>query len=287
VLDNAATIDNKGLEFSARWHDKINNKLSYFIGGNVSYNRNRVVNLNGGAPIFDGNINGYFTTETKAGYPIGAFFVRQAIGVFQSLAQVAAYVDKNGNQLQPGANPGDLIYKYNSNGVLDTAFAGSYQPKVYVGISGGLTYKSFDFSLDLYSNIGNQVYNGKEQARVTATDNIEKSVATSFWSPGNKTNSQPAPNAGNLPASTYFIASGTFVRINNATLGYTVQSNALSRQKVITSCRIFIDAQNPVTLKKYGGFSSELPGSSPTNAGIELGTYPTTRIFAAGINLGF
>jgi hypothetical protein len=61
----------------------------------------------------------------------------------------------------------------------------------------------------------------------------------------------------------------------------------LAKQKVVTSCRIFIDAQNPVTLKKYGGFSSELPGSSPTNAGIELGTYPTTRTFAAGINLGF
>jgi TonB-dependent starch-binding outer membrane protein SusC len=287
VLDNAATIDNKGLEFSARWHDNINNKLSYFIGGNVSFNRNRVVNLNGGAPVFDGNINGFFTTETKAGYPIGAFFMRQATGVFQSLAQVASYVDKNGNQLQPGAQPGDLIYKYNSNGSLDTAFAGSYQPKLYVGISGGLTYKSFDFSIDLYSNIGNQVYNGKEQARVVITDNIEKSVATSFWTQQNKSNSQPAPNAGNLPASTYFLASGTFVRINNATLGYTVKPDVLAKQKVITSCRIFIDAQNPITLKKYGGFSSELPGSSPTNAGIELGTYPTTRTFAAGINIGF
>ncbi|HEV3326033.1 MAG TPA: TonB-dependent receptor, partial [Puia sp.] len=287
VLDNAATIDNKGLEFSARWHDNINNKLSYFIGGNVSFNRNRVVNLNGGVPLFDGNINGYFTTETKAGYPIGAFFMRQAIGVFQNLAQVAAYVDKNGNQLQPGAQPGDLIYKYNANGSLDTAYAGSYQPKLYIGISGGLTWKSLDFSIDLYSNIGNQVYNGKEQARVVITDNVEKSVATSFWTQQNKSNSQPAPNAGNLPASTYFLASGTFVRINNVTLGYTVKPDVLAKQKVLTSCRIFIDAQNPVTLKKYGGFSSELPGSSPTNAGIELGTYPTTRTFAAGINLGF
>ena len=287
VLDNAATIDNKGLEFSARWHDNINNKLSYFIGGNVSFNRNRVVNLNGGSPIFDGNINGYFTTETKAGYPIGAFFVRQAIGVFQNLSQVAAYVDKNGNQLQPGSQPGDLIYKYNADGSLDTAYAGSYQPKLYAGLSGGLTYKSFDFSIDLYSNIGNQVYNGKEQARVVITDNIEKSVATSYWTQQNKSNSQPAANPGNLPASTYFMASGTFVRINNVTLGYTVQPNVLAKQRVITSLRIYVDAQNPVTLKKYGGFSSELPGSSPTNAGIELGTYPTTRTFAAGINLGF
>jgi TonB-dependent starch-binding outer membrane protein SusC len=63
-------------------------------------------------------------------------------------------------------------------------------------------------------------------------------------------------------------------------------SRILARQNVITSCRFFINAQNPVTIKKYNGFSSELPGSLPTNAGIELGTYPTTRTFAAGVNLG-
>lgn len=287
VLTNAATIDNKGLEFSARWHDNINSRLSYFIGGNISFNRNRVVNLNGGLPYFDGNINGYFTTETKAGYPIGAFFMRQAIGVFQNQAQIDAYKDKNGNLLQPGAQPGDLIYKYNAEGQVDTAYAGAYQPKEYVGVSGGVNYKNFDFSVDIYSNIGNEVYNGKEQARVTSTDNVEKSVATSFWTESNKSATQPGANGGNLPASTYFIASGTFVRINNITLGYTLSSKTLGQQKVISSCRIFLNAQNPITLKKYDGFSSELPGSEPTNAGIELGTYPTTRTFAFGVNVGF
>jgi hypothetical protein len=88
------------------------------------------------------------------------------------------------------------------------------------------------------------------------------------------------------------------VRINNVMIGYTVPAKALGRQKVFTSCRIFLNAQNPVTWKKYDGFTAELPGTpvsngatpvgtpSPTNAGIELGTYPTTRTFAAGINLG-
>lgn len=286
VLTNAATIDNKGLEFSARWHDNISSKLSYFIGGTASLNRNRVVNLNGGLPYFDGNINGYFTTETKPGYPIGAFFMRKVIGVFQNQAQINSYVDKNGNQLQPGAAPGQFIYQFNSNGALDTVYAGSYLPKAYFGLSGGITYGDFDFSIDLYSNVGNQVYNGKLQARVVQTDNIERSVATGYWTAQNHSNTQPAPNAGNLPASTYFIASGTFVRINNVLLGYTVPAKALSRQKVFTSCRLFLNAQNPLTWKKYGGFSSELPGTQPTNAGIELGTYPTTRTFAAGINLG-
>jgi TonB-dependent starch-binding outer membrane protein SusC len=286
VLTNAATIDNKGLEFSARWHDNITSKLSYFIGGTASFNRNRVVSLNGGLPYYDGNVNGYFTTETKPGYPIGAFFMRKVIGVFQNQAQITNYVDKNGNQLQPGSTPGQFIYQYNSNGTLDTAFAGAYLPKAYFGLSGGVTYGYFDFAIDLYSNVGNQVYNGKLQARVVQTDNIEQSVVTSYWTAQNGSNTQPAPNAGNLPASTYFVASGTFVRINNVLLGYTVPAKALSRQKVFTSCRIFLNAQNPLTWKKYSGFSSELPGTSPTNAGIELGTYPTTRTFAVGINLG-
>jgi len=289
VLTNAATIDNKGFEFSARWHDNITKDLSYFVGGNVSFNRNRVVSLNGGLPYFDGNINGYFTTETKAGYPIGAFFMRQFTGVFQNQSQIDNYKDKNGNQLQPGAQPGDLIYKFNDNGKLDTAYLGSYQPKAYIGLSAGANYKSFDFSFDLYANTGNQVYNGKAQARVALKDNIEESVATSYWTAQNHSNTQPAPNFnGTLPApaSSYFLASGTFLRINNITLGYTLPATIINKQKVISNCRIFLNAQNPVTLKKYKGFSSELPGSAPTNAGIELGTYPTIRTFACGINLG-
>ncbi len=285
VLTNAATIDNRGLEFSARWHDNIGKNITYYLGGNISFNRNRVVNLNGGLPFFDGNINGYFTTETKAGYPIGAFFMRQAIGVFQSQAQINAYVDKNGKMLQPNANPGDLIYKFDSEGVLDTAFLGSYQPQYYVGIQGGINYKTIDLSFDLYSNVGNQVYNGKQQARVDAKDNVEQSIATSYWTPQNKSNTQPSANAGNLPASSYFLASGTFFRINNITLGYTLPTPLVKSTKVITKLRIFVNAQNPVTIKKYNGFTSELPGSSPTNAGIELGTYPTTRTFAAGLDL--
>jgi TonB-dependent starch-binding outer membrane protein SusC len=304
VLTNAAVIDNKGLEFSARWHDNINANLSYYIGGNVSLNQNKVVSLNGGIPFFDGNINGYFTTETKAGYPIGSFFMRQVIGVFQNYSQINNYKDKNGNLLQSGAQPGDFIYKYNDNGQLDTAFQGAYQPKAYLGVSGGITYKAFDLSFDIYANIGNQVYNGKLQARVVATDNVEASVATSYWTPQNKSETQPRASEGNLPASSYFIASGTFVRLNNAVLGYTLPAKVLGKQKVISSCRIFFDGQNLITLKKYDGFSSELPSvatvnngtaltantvipvTTATNSGIDYNTYPTIRTFAFGINIG-
>ncbi len=287
VIANAASIENKGLEISVRWQDNINENISYFIGGNVSFNKNRVMNLNGGVPFYDGNINGYFITQTKTGYPIGAFFVRQVLGVFQNQQQIDNYKDKNGNLLQGGAQPGDFIYKYNDNGTLDTAYAGSYQPKAYLGINGGLNYKNLDFSFDIYANIGNQVYNGKLQARVVQTDNIEKTVATGYWSPSNPSNTQPRANGGNLPASTYFVASGTFARLNNVTLGYTLPARILNNTRIIKGFRFFLNGQNLATLKKYKGFSSELPGSSATNAGIELSTYPTIRTFAAGLNVNF
>src|ERR1700712_5064845 len=129
--------------------------------------------------------------------------MRQVVGVFQSYSDINNYTDKNGNILQAGAQPGDFKYKYNVNGTLDTAFLGAYAPKLYIGMSGGITYHDFDFSFDLYSNIGNQVYNGKLQARVVATDNVEKSIATSYWTPTNKSETQPRANEGNLPASSY------------------------------------------------------------------------------------
>ena len=287
VITNAASIENKGLEFSTRWQDNISKNISYYIGGNVSLNKNRVLNLNGGVPFFDGNINGYFITQTRAGYPIGAFFVRQVLGVFQSQTQIDNYVSKGGVQLQPSAQPGDFIYKYNDNGTLDTAYAGSYQPKLFFGVNGGLNIKNIDFSFDIYSNIGNQVYNGKLQARVVQTDNVEKNVATGYWTTQNKSETQPRANGGNLPASTYFVASGTFVRLNNVSLGYTLPVKVTNDLKVIKGIRIFVNGQNLVTLKKYKGFSSELPGGSATNSGIELNTYPTIRTFAAGLNVNF
>lgn len=129
-------------------------------------------------------------------------------------------------------------------------------------------------------------------------------MATSYWTPANKSETQPRANEGNLPASSYFLSSGTFARINNIMLGYTLPGKILNRQKVISSLRIFFNAQNPVTLKKYGGFSSELPSvatvnsavaltantvipvTTATNSGIDYQTYPTTRTFACGINLG-
>jgi len=281
VLTNTAVVRNTGLELALGWADKLNKNISYHINGNISFNKNEVIGLNGGQPILDGNVNGYYVTRTDNGEPIGSFYVRKAIGVFQSQSEIDNYVDSHGNKLQGSANPGDLKYSF-TNGVADMVYAGSYQPKAFYGISFGINYKAFDLSIDGYGEYGNKVYNGKRQNRINEFDNIEASVAENAWPNG----PGPGPNQGNQPASTYFVENGSYFRMNNAAIGYTTPPALLKRLKVISSLRIFITGQNIFTITKYSGFTPEVPGSSPTNAGIEISTYPTTKTFAVGINVG-
>ncbi|MBC7570967.1 MAG: TonB-dependent receptor [Spirosoma sp.] len=288
VLTNAASIKNQGLELTLNWRGKIIDGLTYRIGGNATLNKNTVVGLNGGQPILDGGIgaNQQYTTRTDNGQPVGSFYLLQVLGVFQNADEVATYKNANGQVIQPSANPGDFKYQdTNGDGKIDDndrVFAGSYQPKAYFGLNAGLNYKNFDLGLDLYGNVGNQVYNGKRAFRQNVLDNVEKSLAYNRWTPSNNSQTQPAANSGNLPPSSYFIESGSFIRINNVTLGYTLPANPLKKIG-FSSLRIFVTGQYLLTRKKFSGFNAELPGN-PTSQGIELNAYPTNQTFALGLN---
>src|SRR5690606_38137592 len=106
----------------------------------------------------------------------------------------------------------------NGDGRIDDAdrvFIGSYQPKAYFGINAEFTYKAFDLTFDIYGNVGNYVYNGKKALRLSPFDNVEADLAYDRWTPGSGIQDEPGANSGFLPASTYYIESGSFVRLNN------------------------------------------------------------------------
>ncbi len=287
-LTNAASIQNKGLEILVNWKDNINENWSYTVSGNVTFNKNNVLGLNGGQNIYDGSVGSQgFVTNTDVGHPVGSFYVLKTTGIFNSDAEAAANSVGYGAGLTKAAG----YFKYqdtNKDGKIDAndrVFVGSYQPIAYYGINLGVKYTRWDFSISIYGNAGNKVYNGKRASRVDGRDNVEKALVYNRWTPQNLTQTQPIANSGNLPASDYFVESGSFVRLNNMTIGYTLSSEALSKLK-ITSFRIYATSQNLYTYKKYSGFTAELPGG-PTNAGIETSTYPTTRTVAIGVNIGF
>ncbi len=296
ITTNAATIQNKGVEVTLTWKERLTDRFQYHIGGNVTFNHNGVLNLNGGEAIFGGSIGAAqgYTTLTDNGHPVGSFYVLQVQGVFNSDAEVAAYVGPDGKPIQPTAHAGDFKYLDKNNdgkiGDEDRVFAGSYQPVAYYGIDLGFQYGTketgtLDFGVTLYGNVGNHVYNGKKAVRLLATDNVERDVVYNRWTAENHSQTEPRANSGALPASTYFVESGTFLRINNITIGYNFPQRWLDSIK-LSGLRVFATSQNLFTFKKYSGFTAELPGD-PLTSGIELATYPTTRTIALGLNASF
>ncbi|UYQ91882.1 TonB-dependent receptor [Chitinophaga horti] len=289
-VTNAGSFTNKGWEFTAGWKDDITEDFNYSIGGNITFNKNKVVGLNAGQPLPRGGVGQQgSTTLTANGQPIGSFYVYRTDGIFQTQEEIDNYQNKDGVVIQPNAQPGDLKYlDKDGDGSItaqDRYFVGSYQPKMYYGINAGLNYKSLDFSADFYGNAGNKVYNGKKAFRYQATDNIEADYANNRWRADRPSNKDPRVLEANTPASDYFVESGTFFRLNNVTLGYTLPKTALDRLN-ITTLRFFLTSQNLFTLKRFSGFSPELPGG-PLEAGIELSAYPTNRTYAFGVNATF
>jgi TonB-linked SusC/RagA family outer membrane protein len=291
-VTNAASYQNTGLEFAINWKDKIG-KLQYSIGANINYNQNKVVGLNGGQALIGGSVGGQSVTRTDNDQPIASYYVLQNTGIFQTQAQINAAPTYNLNGY--AKTLGGLMFADISgpagtaDGVVDTydrTYAGSYQPKFYGGFNFSLGYNNWDFSTDFYGNWGNKIYNGKKQFRGNLNDNIEAGYANSRWTPTNTNTTDPATIPLNMPASTYFLESGAFLRLNNLTLGYTIPADALKSLK-ITRLRLFATSQNLFTAKKYSGFTPELFTTDILSSGIEFSSYPTTRTFAFGVNVEF
>jgi TonB-linked SusC/RagA family outer membrane protein len=284
MLTNAADILNRGLEVSVRYNKNSKGKFNYSIGANATFNKNEVLGLGNGLPTNFGSLrNGEFATRVAAGQPIGSFWVYETNGIFQSQTDIDAAPHFLGTQ------PGDFkVIDQNGDGKLndlDRIYVGSYQPKCYMGINGNFKYKQWDLNLDILGNFGNKVFNGKRTVRYGGNYNIEKAVADARWTPNNSSNTNPRAFNGVPKPTDYFVESGSFVRLNNFTLGYNLPARIAKKSKV-QGYRFFITAQNAFTWKKFSGFSAELPGG-PADAGIELDIYPTSSTFLTGLSIQF
>ncbi|MBI5914354.1 MAG: TonB-dependent receptor [Bacteroidetes bacterium] len=283
ILGKSADVSNKGIELGLKWNEYRSPGFGYRFGINATFNKNNVESVMGGIDLKEGGLgNGEVTTSTVVGEPIGSFWVYETDGIFNTQEEI------NATPHFTGTRPGDFRYSdVNGDGVLDErdrVFVGSYQPKFYFGVNGGVNWEALDFSIDCYGNVGNKVYNGKKGVRF-GNDNIEAS-RESHWTPDNTNTGEPRAS-NNIPKpSDYFVESGSFFRINNVTLGYTLPTNPGNRAG-IGKARVFISAQNPLIAKKFSGFTPELPGSNALNSGIELGVYPTLATYLVGFNIDF
>jgi len=285
-FDHGGKVSNQGVEIGLNWTDQINENLSYSIGGNYSYNKNTLKDVK---PAYDGAIggslnNGQITKQLKKGQPLYAWYMLESDGVWQTEAEIADGVATT------GAKPGYLKYKdQNGDGVIDDndkVFHGSYLPSSTFGINLSVNYKKWDFTAQGYGVAGNKIYNGLKGTRVDGGENITKETFDNRWTGAGTSNTHPGA-AHDALASSYYLESGAYFRINNLTLGYTIPKLYNSTSKI----RMYLTAQNPFMFTKYTGFSPEITGANSGNpsetAGIELSAYPTTRNFIFGVNVSF
>lgn len=162
--------------------------------------------------------------------------------------------------------------------------AGSYIPSLTFGTNVTINYKKVDFTVSGYGVSGNKIYNGKKAQRFGG-ENIEASLLDDFWLPSNTDATNPKPNNDIPIASTYYVEDGSFFRINNITVGYTLPKISKSIEKI----RCYFTAINPFLFTKYSGYSPEIVGDKGADpfgtAGIELDAYPTNKTFLFGLNI--
>ncbi|MEO6819956.1 MAG: TonB-dependent receptor [Ginsengibacter sp.] len=279
---NAANVENTGVELALGWKDQINENLKYSLGANATFNKNVVKNVGIGQALDYGSLNnGYTATRTLVGQPIGSFWVYKTNGIYQTNAEVASSTHLD------NAQAGDFrVVDVNGDGVidnLDRVYVGSYQPKLYGGFNASVNWKKLDFSFDVYGNYGNKVYNAKKGIRTGGNYNVEYNIAINRWQPGSNENKYPRAFNGVVPPLDYFVESGSFIRLNNVTLGYSFAPKNLH----IGSFRVYASAQNPLIFTKYSGFTPEIQSDNQNAAGIELNVYPISATYLIGVNLQF
>lgn len=275
---NAGKVQNKGWELNVSSRN-LTGALKWTTDANVSYNRNKVVKLDGNTPIYYG-----YQTHT-VGKPIGAFFGYVTNGLFQNQAEVNNYA----LQIAGGTAPGDIKFKdLDNDGVInehDRTFLGNPTPSWIFSMNNNFTYKDFDFELFFQGVAGNDIYNANRVSLEGMSTVVNQTIKVlDRWTGEGTSNSIPRavyadPNNNNRN-SNRFIEDGSYLRLKNVKLGYTIPER-LTKKLALSNAHIYFSGQNLFTLTKYSGFDPEVSG------GVDSGNYPLTRTFSMGVDIRF
>jgi TonB-linked SusC/RagA family outer membrane protein len=285
LLANNGKVLNSGVELTVGWADKINDKFSYHVNVNATTIHNEVLELNGREYIPGALVNNNFTTRTAVGHPIGSFYGYKVTGVYQTEAEaasdpIAQLVRSKGFFKYEDAKKDDKITEE------DKVYLGSPIPWLIGGLDIGLNYGNFDVDITFYGQLGNKILNAKRMNRNTYGDgNYDADFYKNAWNGKGTSNTYPSPEAygssATQQANSFFVEDGSFFRIQNVQLGYTVKTI-----KFMPSMRVYISAQRPLTVFGYHGFTPEVSGS-PIATGIDSNVYPMQAIYSIGLKMNF
>ncbi|NDV46810.1 TonB-dependent receptor [Paludibacter sp. 221] len=285
AVKNVGTVRNQGIEIALDHSNKIG-KVSYNIGGNVSFVRNELTALNGGAPIY-GDV-----TVSNEGLPLYTFWGYNYLGIYKDDTEAWRHLYSYEDIDQLPYHAGDAKFEDISgpdgapDGKIDDydkTSLGNPFPWLTYGVNLGAEFYGVDIQLFFQGVYGNEIYN-KMRVR-TEGKGTEAALGTQMrdaWTVNNQTGTIPNPygNSNNYATSSRFVESGAYFRLKNVQVGYTIPKKH-TEKLFISRCRLYVTANNLFTITKYTGYDPEVGG------GVDYGNYPQSRTFMFGINMDF
>lgn len=294
-LANIAKMTTNGWDFSIGYKDNITRKLRFDVNLTVSHSKSIVNDLGVADPIIGREANDVISTGRSRithGHEPGAWYGYVTEGVFQTDAEAAAYVNKNGTRLQPKATAGDLKFKnINGDTVLDNndlTDLGSPWPKFTGNLTLSLSYDRFDFRTEFYGSFGAKYFQSyRLNMNPTGHLNFKSGLADQYWHGQGTSNKfpilrYPDQNGNFSKMSDFFLATSNFVKCSLMQVGYTFPNWI----KGVNNLRLYASVQNLFTVTKYPGLNPDLPWyNNVTYNGVDNFQAIPSRVFLVGINL--
>ncbi len=268
---NAASVKNTGFEGLFLYRDKIGSDFHFNIGMNFGLVKNEITDLGGGLPIVGG------ATRVFQGAP--------ALTISQEGSPIASFYGFVMEGLDEAGNP---VYKTDENGDPVKEIIGNPYPDLIYGLNIQTNYKNFDFTIFFSGSEGNDVVNASTGYGF-AYSNRTKRVLNA-WSLDNRNSTVIRPSAleaVNHEFSDYYVEDGSYLRMRNITLGYTLPESILAKLK-LENLRFYVSGNNLLTITDYSGYDPEIgANNSPLDVGIDRGFYPLPKSVMGGFQLTF
>ncbi|SFR51022.1 SusC/RagA family TonB-linked outer membrane protein [Maribacter stanieri] len=298
ILANVGEINNRGLEIALSTKNILKEDFRWTTDFNIAFNKNEVVSLVNDADLFFDATPSYFSHDRsyvlRVGEEVGLFWGYEYAGVYQGGTAPA------GTQTLSGGVAGDPLFAdIDGSGDIteaDRTTIGNPNPDFTWGFTNNFSYKNLDLSIFLQGSQGGDIFNLTNVQLTNGDANTTRAYYNSAWTPTNTdTNAPRVGNNSNREISSRFIEDGSYVRLKNISLGYTVPSD-ITEKLGLDNLRLSLSGQNLLTFTNYSGLDPEVSyygsggnnnTSSNTAQGFDFGNYPTVRTVTMSLNLKF